>query len=289
MQIKRFEAKDMTTALRRVKEELGPEAVILSARSKRKGTGFFGSLKYAGVEVSAAVDNPVPGMKNNRSQSDRDPYRRFNKGPTEKSRKPPGRLNQAPSDYPPPDSVSQSASGLRKKAASRSSVRAMSSLYQKILHQEVDRGIASELIEEIKRIPASEEILSSGDIKFHIGSLLEEMGVTVASNPFAKGRPIIMAFVGATGVGKTTTIAKLAARQVNQSHKSVGLISMDNYSIAANHQLETYAQIIGTPLKTAANAGELRKAVKRFREKDIIFIDTPRQMRPASSATSSTF
>ena len=80
MQIKRFEAKDMTTALRRIKEELGPEAVILSARSKRKGTGFFGSLKYAGVEVSAAIDNQVPGMNNDLTLPGKDSYRRFNNG-----------------------------------------------------------------------------------------------------------------------------------------------------------------------------------------------------------------
>ena len=56
MQIKRFEAKNMTLALRMVKNELGPEAVILSARSLRKGKGFFSSMKYAGVEVTAAID-----------------------------------------------------------------------------------------------------------------------------------------------------------------------------------------------------------------------------------------
>jgi len=275
MQIKRFEAKDMTTALRRVKEELGPEAVILSARSIRKGKGFFGSLKYAGVEVSAAVDNQLPGVKNAGTLPGNDSYGRFNNDRIEKSRPTRGRLNQTRLDYPPVNATSRPTYGLRKKTASRNSVRALSSLYQQILFQEIDRGIASELIEEIKRIPASDEILSSGDIKSHIGSLLEEMGVAVESNPFVNGRPTIMAFVGTTGVGKTTTIAKLAARQVNQGKKSVGLITMDNYSIAANYQLETYAQIIGTPLATAANAGELKKAVKRFKDKDIIFIDTP--------------
>ena len=56
MQIKRFEAKNMTTALRMIKGELGPEAVILSAKSLRKGKGFFGSMKYAGVQVTAAID-----------------------------------------------------------------------------------------------------------------------------------------------------------------------------------------------------------------------------------------
>jgi flagellar biosynthesis protein FlhF len=274
MQIKRFEAKNMTTALRRVKEELGPEAVILSARSKRRGKGFFGSLKYAGVEVSAAVDNQLPGVENPRTLPGEDPYRRFNNGQVEKPRTTRGRLNQTRLDNRSAIATSRPVNGHRKKTASRSSVRAMSSLYQQILHQEVDRGIASELIEEIKRIPASEEILSNGDIKPHIGSLLEEMGVAVESNPFVNGRPTIMAFVGTTGVGKTTTIAKLAARQVNQGKKSVGLITMDNYSIAANHQLEIYAQIIGTPLETAASAGDLKKAVKRFKDKDIILIDT---------------
>ena len=274
MQIKRFEAKDMTTALRLVKEELGPEAVILSARSLRKGKGFFGSLKYAGVEVSAAIDNQQPDMKNARTLPRKDPYRRFNNDRIEQSRPTRRGLNQTRSDYPPANATSRSK-GLRKKSASRSSVRALSTLYQQILLQEVDRGIASEIIEEIKRIPASEEILSKGNIKSHIGSLLEEMGVVVASSPFDNGRPTIMAFVGTTGVGKTTTLAKLAARQVSRGKKSVGLITLDNYSIAANHQLEMYAQIIGVPLETAANAGDLKKAVKRLKDKEIILIDTP--------------
>ncbi len=270
MQIKRFEAKDMTTALRMVKEELGPEAVILSARSLRKGKGFFGSLKYAGVEVSAAVDNPLSGMENTPALTGKGPYRRFNNGRIENTRPTRRRVSPTRSDNPLANPTARSKYGLRKKSSSRSSVKALSSLYQQILLQEVDRGIASELIEEIKRIPASEEILSNGDIKSHLGCLLEEMGVAVESNPFDNGRPTIMAFVGTTGVGKTTTVAKLAARQVNPGKKTVGLITIDNYSIAAIQQLKTYAQIIGIPLATAANAGDLKKAVKRFKDKEII-------------------
>ena len=108
MQIKRFEAKDMTTALRLVKEELGPEAVILSARSLRKGKGFFGSLKYAGVEVSAAIDNQQPDMKNARTLPRKDPYRRFNNDRIEQSRPTRRGLNQTRSDYPPANATSRS-------------------------------------------------------------------------------------------------------------------------------------------------------------------------------------
>ena len=86
MQIKRFEAKNMTTALRMVKKELGPEAVILSARSLRKGKGFFGSLKYAGVEISAAIDNQLSGMKNTHALSGKEPYRRFHNSRIQASR-----------------------------------------------------------------------------------------------------------------------------------------------------------------------------------------------------------
>ena len=275
MQIKRFEAKDMTTALRMVKEELGSDAVILSARSIRKGKGFFGSLKYAGVEVSAAVDKQVPAATTARVLSDNDPYRRYSGGRFENAN--PGRhgVKQAQHATPSGVPIEKSRIDVRKKSSSRGRIKALSSLYQQILLQEVDRGVASELIEEIKRIPASEEILSSGDIKSHIGSLLEEMGVTAHGDLFDHGKQTIVALVGPTGVGKTTTIAKLAARQVNQGQKRVGLITIDNYSIAAIHQLETYASIIGIPLIKANGAGELKKAVKQFSNKDLILIDTP--------------
>jgi flagellar biosynthesis protein FlhF len=274
MQIKRFEAKNMTTALRMVKEELGPEAVILSARSLRKGKGFFGSLQYNGVEVSAAIDNQQSAMTKARAWPGKDPDRLFHNRGVEESGPPRGRDNPKRSQYTAASRNSTRYS-LGSKSSSRASNKALSSLYQQMLLQEVDRGIASELIDEIKRIPASDEILCNGDIKSHLGALLEEMGVAVESNPFVNGRPTIMAFVGPTGVGKTTTIAKLAARQVNQGKKSVGLITIDNYSIAAIHQLETYAQIIGSPLVPVTNAGELKKAVKAFKDKDIVFIDTP--------------
>ena len=276
MQIKRFEAKDMTTALRMVKEELGADAVILSARSKRKGKGFFGSLKYAGVEVSAAIDSQLPATRKPRTAYGRDPYRGISGRRTEKS-KSSGYTAQQSHDTMTVGARFQKAgsNGARKASSSRERIKAMSSLYQRILLQEVDRSIASELIEEIKRIPASEEIFACGNIKPHIGSLLEEMGVSVQSKRIGRDRQTIVAVVGTTGVGKTTTIAKLAAREINQNRKNVGLITTDNYSIAALHQLETYARIIDIPLKKATGAGELQKAVKQFSDREIIFIDTP--------------
>ena len=86
MQIKRFEAKNMTTALGLIKDELGPDAVILSARSLRKGKGFFGSMKYAGVEVSAAVDNQLSPAKNASSIGRKDTYPNWGRSRIERYR-----------------------------------------------------------------------------------------------------------------------------------------------------------------------------------------------------------
>src|SRR5210317_361007 len=151
MQIKRFEAKNMTSALRLIKDELGPDAVILSARSLRKGKGIFGSMKYAGVEVSAAIDNQRLPMGNKISLGRRsiDP----NRGRS--------RLKEAyrvkkkevirPTGYPEQNPTDRQRYNSEKRSNSKINNKALSSLYQLILTQEVDRSIASEIIEEIKR------------------------------------------------------------------------------------------------------------------------------------------
>lgn len=274
MQIKRYEAKNMTAALRMIKGELGPEAVILSARSIRKGKGFFGSLKYAGVEVTAAIDKQRPGPYNEIQGSPK-----ANRDISQKilpalEHKAVPEIQSPPLDKPAPK-TNYAKSYLAKNRAESRINRALSSLYQQILAQEVDRGIASELIDEIRRIPALEDLLGNGSLKSHLVSILQEMGVWTIRNPLAQERPNIIALVGTSGVGKTTTLAKLAALHATRHHKSVALITVDNYGIAANEQLKTYARIIGIPLETALNADDLTRAVKKFAPADLILIDTP--------------
>jgi flagellar biosynthesis protein FlhF len=274
MQIKRYEAKNMTTALRMIKGELGPEAVILSARSIRKGKGFFGSMKYAGVEVTAAIDNQranankevSAGLDADRNIPSQSPRQVELRGLQE------SQGDTAAYRVPNPNYFS---SYLPKNKVEARNNRALSSLYQQILAQEVDRKIASELIDEIRRIPASEDLISDGTLKTHLVSILEEMGVWSVRNALALEKPNIITMIGPSGVGKTTTLAKLAALQTTRHKKRIALISIDNYSIAANEQLKTYARIIGVPLELALNVSELNRAIKKFSHKDLILIDTP--------------
>jgi len=274
MQIKRYEAKNMTTALRMIKGELGPEAVILSARSIRKGKGFFGSMKYAGVEVTAAIDKQRPNPHDEIAAGVTPPRATPRNNPMGVEHRTAQGIQSPAAVYPAHNSNYAKSYLPKNKVESRNN-RALSSLYQQILSQEVDRGIASELIDEIRRIPASEDLLTNGSLKTHLVSILEEMGVWTVRNAFVQEKPNIIALIGTTGVGKTTTLAKLAVLQTARPKQRVGLITIDNYGIAANQQLKTYARIIGLPLETALNVSELNRAIKKFSHEHLILIDTP--------------
>jgi len=88
------------------------------------------------------------------------------------------------------------------------------------------------------------------------------------------GRPKVVAMVGPTGVGKTTTIAKLAAHFKLRENRRVGLVTIDTYRIAAVDQLRTYAEIIDVPLEVVVTPDELTDAMARLDECDIVLIDT---------------
>jgi flagellar biosynthesis protein FlhF len=110
-------------------------------------------------------------------------------------------------------------------------------------------------------------------------TLKEIMNVITVKNPFdiKKKKQVIAAFIGTTGVGKTTTIAKLAAMLMLEKTKKVGLISIDAYRIGAMEQLKTYANILGVPCYQAFKKKDLLFALRRMEGRDIVLIDTAGQ------------
>ncbi|HWA16194.1 MAG TPA: hypothetical protein VG817_07170 [Gemmatimonadales bacterium] len=87
--------------------------------------------------------------------------------------------------------------------------------------------------------------------------------------------PRIVAFVGPTGVGKTTTIAKLATHPEFFRKKKIGFLCFDTYRVGAVDQLRTYAEIAGLPMETVYESSDLPNAMKRLSDRDLIFVDTP--------------
>jgi flagellar biosynthesis protein FlhF len=275
MQIKRFEAKNMTTALRLIKGELGPDAVILTARSLRKGKGFFGSMKYAGVEVTAAIDNQQLPKENNNISGRKSIYPTWERSRIKDRYRFEKKEVIRPTAYAGQIPIDRHRSHSTRRGNLGGNHKATSAIYQQVLAQEVDRSIASEIIEEIKRRCAPLEKIGGADIRSHLPSILEDMGVMVDGDVFGSGTARIAAFIGCSGVGKTTTIAKLAVLQARRYKKRVGLITLDNYGIAAIEELRAYAKIIGIPLETAVNVTELKHSIKKYQDKELIIIDTP--------------
>ena len=98
-------------------------------------------------------------------------------------------------------------------------------------------------------------------------------GIMFRKTPSAP--PDVYVMVGPTGVGKTTTLAKLAAKCVLGEELNVGLITMDTFRVAAVDQLREYASLLGVELAVAFSASELAQQLQAFQDKDVVFIDTP--------------
>ncbi|MBE9582093.1 MAG: protein FlhF [Proteobacteria bacterium] len=130
----------------------------------------------------------------------------------------------------------------------------------------------------LKKAGAFDEDMRSDSNGLHERVLKEVSKVIDITDPFARTEgQIVAALVGPTGVGKTTTIAKLVADLSLKQKRTVGLISIDNYRIGAMEQLKTYAAILGVPCFPAFSCADLQFALRRLNEKDVILIDTAGQ------------
>mgnify|MGYP003877814043 CR=1 FL=1 len=140
------------------------------------------------------------------------------------------------------------------------------------LEPEYARDLASDWFEVSERdLPASRAELQAA-IKAGLGKLCRADATLTPRDALT---PRMIAIVGPTGVGKTTTLAKIAAREVLESGRRVALITCDTFRIAAVEQLRMYARIIGIPLRVASSAAEMREALAASRDYGLVLIDTP--------------
>jgi flagellar biosynthesis protein FlhF len=147
--------------------------------------------------------------------------------------------------------------------------------YVQLVASQVGEELAGELIKSLQRQIRPEHY---ADPKFIRAKLLEQLEKLItAASPIVRTKttgPHVVALIGPTGVGKTTTLAKLAANLKLKERHRVGLITLDTYRIAAVDQLKRYADIIGSPLRVVSNADDLRDAVRSMSDCDFILIDT---------------
>jgi len=269
MQIKRFEARTMTAALKMVKDEFGPEAVILSARTLRR-TGLFGTARATGVEVTAARDYAWPAVPDAARPSAR-PTVAEPPGPHESAER--RGLFQALND------------GLLRSLGRRREVpeavyepgapSELTEIHQHLLGQEVAREIAADLVEQIRRMPGYDPRLKRNQLRPHAAATLQDMGVRRSVGSVDQGTPRLVAFVGPAGAGKTTLAIQLAAAEALGKGRRVALLSLDDQRIGAFEQLKIYAGILGVTPAVAPTAEDALARLKALGPADVVVIDTP--------------
>jgi flagellar biosynthesis protein FlhF len=268
MQIKRFEALTMTAALKMVKDEFGPDAVILSARTLRQNRGFFGAVRTSGVEVTAAMDTGWPAYTaagRMAAPSVSTPAPAEAAGPAVRR----GLFHSLNASL-------RSFAGRRGTPASAAAPAVeLSELHHHFLAQEVQRDLAAALVEHLKRLPGYDPRLGPDRLRALVEPALQDMGLHGFGGTQQPGSPRVRALVGPNGAGKTTLVMKLAAVEAVRKGRRVALITLDDQRIGAVEQLRIYAGILGVPLAVVTSPEEARRALGDFSSMDSLLIDTP--------------
>jgi len=244
MEVKTYRARTIHEAVERVKERLGRDAMILSTRKLEKNEG------HPVFEINA-----VPASVSTAGPSD------------------------------PLSQVKTELTGIKEMLCllnhSNRLVERLTrkpfvlSLYARLIRNGIAEDYAKRFVEK-SDIPEGRAESRKAVVKAVIDEMMNHMEVGDPFRPLNQERTVA-AFVGTTGVGKTTTIAKLAANLMLRSKRRVGLISLDNYRIGGMEQLRTYARILGIPCFPAFNTKDLRSALRKLANRDAVLIDTAGQ------------
>ena len=287
MEVKTFRARSMQEALQLVRRTLGPDATLLQAREVR--SGLFGWLPGARqVEVLASADVQAP-CRLPASAARSGAWGVSSSAATAASA---GRSGGLPAltpwdgdyrarfraavlaDQDEPHSLVEELSRRSPRAEIRHLPEAAFRLYTDLVDAEVQEDLARELIERACQAADPRDMNDSLMLRARVARLLEDEIRVSGPLVVRPGGTRVVALVGPTGVGKTTTIAKLAAEYRLRQQRRVGLVTVDTYRIAAVEQLRTYADIIDLPMEVAATPRDMRAAIDRLSGQELILIDT---------------
>ncbi|MBP7765357.1 MAG: flagellar biosynthesis protein FlhF [Syntrophaceae bacterium] len=279
MRMKRYEVAAMNDAMAKIKTDLGPEAIILSARKIRSG-------KNEVFEVVAARDDDF-GLDRPPVKEDRPSFSAATDEPLAAIRKEIGHVRQAVEEIRTSGRLADELAEMKETLNAFFDVLGMrqgrapqdlnARIYRRLLQSGFSRAGACRIVEAIGRGDRTSGPVSEADALALAGKHIALSLPSARKNTTGKR---IRMLIGPTGVGKTTTLAKLAARQALVEKRKVGLISTDNVRVAAGEQLGAYARIMGLPMECASTPEAFEKAIRRFADRDVVLVDTPGRARP---------
>lgn len=262
MKIKRFVAPDMRQALRMIREALGDDAVILSNKSVPQGIELTAAVDLIAADTDE--DSPEPAAP------EASPVAKQRRGAQAVTREQPPSTEAI-------EAMRQEMHELRRWMQAELSTMSWHDLGQRNPHaQELIRrlmglGISAELARSLaERLHGVDDIeLAWRKALFNLAGELHVMHNDVLDQGG------VIALVGPTGVGKTTTIAKMAARYaLRNGHRHVALITTDNFRIGARDQLQTYGRILNVPVRNVADPDDMAGTLSALSDRRLILVDT---------------
>ncbi len=291
MRIKTFEAPTLQDALEKARRELGEDAVVLNTRYV-KSTGLLGIRGASKVELTAAVQPEEPGAVEVENCADRT----HSTAMVESSYR---SLNNPLCDGDNSTQVQMASENTEGRCTSFSKaestapdiadikweLRRLGLIVENLLAARMSVSAGERTPEQVHTplliragVEANIAYKQLADLVYfdEFDTLIKALASKLESfvRPFDCADSRVVALVGPTGAGKTTTLAKLAAKCSLEQGKDVALVTVDTYRIGAVDQLRTYARIMGIPLEVAFSPADVAAAVNKHRNRDLILIDT---------------
>lgn len=278
MLIKKFQANTNAEAIMLAMEELGKDAIIMSVKNINP-RGIYKLFKKPTVEVTAAIDDSI-------SPEER----------RQKERKQNGMFPDIIPDSRTEDAIkSESTQQLEQKLENLQNIiekqiqekptkevedklnddknlECLKLIYNQLTANEVDEVFANQIISEIEQT-----LKKDSPINQILSAIYQKIVLKLGPSEgmeFSGDNTRFVFFIGPTGVGKTTTIAKIASSLVMEKKKKVAFVTSDTYRIAAVEQLRTYANILDVPMRVIYAAEEMKTVREELKSYDVVLVDT---------------
>ena len=309
MTIKKFQGRTEEEATARAREEFGAQTVIMNVK-EIKPKGILRSFKASTFEVTAAVEEseqpaakvpapaPLPPLSGNINMAADEPISIPKPEPVKEmfasventwaSSMPPKAPEEKKKENALENNLEEKLESLQsllekklapqqpeelpKEAPVDENFKFIKMIYSILLDNEVDEKYVNQIMDEVEKV-----MKGGASVDLILSSIYQKMVLKFGQPQpieLSERKPKVVFFICPTGVGKTTTIAKIASRFKVEKGKKVALFTADTYRIAAAEQLRTYANILDTPLDIVYSSEELNEELHKSEEYDLVLVDT---------------
>lgn len=277
MLIKNFQANTNAEAIMLAMEELGKDAIIMSVKNINP-RGIYKLFKKPTVEVTAAIDDSIKAEENKKQRDikhnsifpadEEEEKEEIKRDSTQQLEQKLENLQNIIEKQIQEKPIKE----IEDKISDDKNLECLKLIYHQMIDNEVDEVFANQIISEIEQT-----LKKDSPINQILSSIYQKIVLKLGpskSLELEEGKTRFAFFIGPTGVGKTTTIAKIASSLVMEMKKKVAFVTSDTYRIAAVEQLRTYANILDIPMRVIYDADEMKKVREELSEYDVVLIDT---------------